>query len=91
MSWRHAVGNFDRTPLQLDHGEGDAVEVKDKVRPPLVTAAQGHFLGHLHGHTVAQQLVGAQVGLVKGDAGGLCGGHELFARRRKCGPRSSRV
>ena len=27
---------------------------------------------------VAQQLVGAQVGLVKGDAGGIGGGFELF-------------
>ena len=32
----------------------------------------------LHRDTVAQQLVGAQVGLIQGDAGGVCHGHELL-------------
>ena len=41
----HAVGNFHGAALQLDHADGDAVQVKDQVRPALVTPAQGHFLG----------------------------------------------
>ena len=98
----HAVGDLDRTALQLDDADGDAVQVKDEVGTPLVAAAQGHFLGEgevvllrvlpihqmhrvvrlsggdLHRHAVAQQLVGAQVGLIQGDAGGVRGGHQLL-------------
>jgi hypothetical protein len=34
--------------------------------------------GDLHGHAVAQQLVGAQVGLVEGDARGIRSGHQFL-------------
>ena len=34
--------------------------------------------GNLHRHAVAQQLVGAQVGLIERDAGGVSSGHQLL-------------
>ena len=36
--------------------------------------------GDLHRHAVAQQLVGAKVGLVERDAGGVGGGLQLLQR-----------
>ena len=36
--------------------------------------------GHLHRHAIAQQLVGAQVGLVQGDAGYISSGLQLLQR-----------
>ena len=102
MSWRTPSADLHRAALEFDHGDGDAVEVKDEVGPPLVAAAQGHFLGErevvllrvlpvhqmhrlvrlpggdLHRHAVAQQLVGAQVGLVERDARGVGGGLQLL-------------
>ena len=98
----HAIRNLNRTALQFDDADGDAVQVKDDVGAPLVAAAQGHFLGQgkvvvlrvlpihqmhrfvrlaggdLHRHAVAQQLVGAQVGLIQRDAGGVGSGHQLL-------------
>src|ERR1035441_10288023 len=41
----NAVRHLDRAALQFDHGDGDAVQVEDEVRPALVPAAQGYFLG----------------------------------------------
>ena len=41
----HAVGDLNRTPLQFDNADGDAVQVEDDVRPALEAAAQSHFLG----------------------------------------------
>ena len=58
-------------------GEGEVVVLR--VRP----IHQMHLLvrlsdGDLHRDSVAQQLVGAQVGLIKGDAGSVGGGHQLL-------------
>ena len=40
-----AVADGDAAVLQLDHADGDAVDVEHEVGPPLVVAAQRHFLG----------------------------------------------
>ena len=39
-----AVADGDAAVLQLDHADGDAVDVKHEVGPPLVVAAQRHLL-----------------------------------------------
>ena len=41
----------------------------------------GRSSGNLHRHPIAQQLVGAHVGLIERDAGGIGSGHELLQRR----------
>ena len=41
----HAVGHLHRAALELDHRDGDAVEVEHDVRPPLVAALERHLLG----------------------------------------------
>lgn len=41
----NAVRHLDRATLQFDNAYGDAVQVKDQVRPALVSATQSHFLG----------------------------------------------
>ena len=40
-----ALGHGHRRALQLDDGEGDAVDVEHQVGPPLVLAGDGHFFG----------------------------------------------
>ena len=100
----HAVGQLHRAALELDHRDGEAVEIEHDVRPPLVAARERHLLGQreivllrvrpvdqvhrlvrlprgdLHRHTVAQELVGAQVRLVERDARRVGGGLELLQR-----------
>ncbi len=90
-----AVADFDRRAFQLDHRDGEAVEVDDQIGATFVAALQRHLLGEgevvggwvvpidqvhrfvrggdrgLHVDAVAQQRVGAQVGLIKRSAGHL--------------------
>ena len=40
----HAVSDFHRTTFELDNPDSNAVQVSHQVGPPLVAAAQGHFL-----------------------------------------------
>ena len=40
-----AVADGDAAVLQFEHADGDAVDVEHEVRPPLVVAVQGDFLG----------------------------------------------
>src|SRR5581483_2677219 len=41
----HAVGDLDRAAFELDHRDGDAVEVEHDVRSAFMPAAQRHLLG----------------------------------------------
>ena len=41
----HAVGQLHRAALELDHRDGEAVEIEHDVRPALVAALQRHLLG----------------------------------------------
>ena len=98
----HAVGQLHRAALELDHRDGEAVEIEHDVWPALIAALQRHLFGQrevvllrvlpvdqvhrlvrltrsdLHRHAVAQELVGAQVGLVERDAGRVGGGLQLL-------------
>ena len=40
-----AVADGDAAVLQLQHADGDAVDVEHEVGPPLVVAVERHFLG----------------------------------------------
>ena len=74
-----------RPPLQVA-AQGHLLGQGEVVCLRMVPVDQVHGLvrpahGHLHRYAVAQQVVGAQVGLVQGDAGGVGRGLELLQGR----------
>ena len=107
----HTVSQLHRAALELNHHDGEAVDIENDVRPAFVAAFQRHLLGqreviflrmfpidqvhrlvrlargNLHRHAVAQELVGAQVGLVERDAGRIGGGLQLLQRGGDMGGR----
>jgi len=66
----HAVANLHRAALQLDHRDGDAVEIEHNVRPALVASLQRHLFGQrevVFLRVLPVDQVHRFVGLARGD------------------------